>query len=251
MAKKGKSADEVVVIEIREEAEQPESGGIPEWMATFADMVTLLLCFFVLMLSFTNQDIANFKMLRGAMRDAFGVQTEVQATEMPYADESRKYKTLREQDEHIRQLNTSLEQFVRTENLKSASVSMDGAGVMLRVGNGVFFEPGSAKLSPQASLVLVEVIQMLTTSDFKLTIMGHTDGEKLGPDLLDNNWELSATRAAVCLRFILEHSHVPASRLKAVGYASSRPLVPSTTEANKALNRRVEFYFQSPSQADW
>ncbi|MGE4552958.1 MAG: flagellar motor protein MotB, partial [Desulfovibrionaceae bacterium] len=213
MAKKGKRADEVLIIEIKEDAGPPASEGIPEWMATFADMVTLLLCFFVLLLSFTNQDIANFKMLRGAMKDAFGVQTETQATEIPYADESRRYKTMREQDEQIRQLNTTLEQFVQTENLKSASVSPENNGVMLRVGDGVMFEPGSAKLSPQAALVLVEVIQVLSGSEFKLTVMGHTDGHELGPDLLDNNWELSATRAAACLRFILEHSRVPASRL--------------------------------------
>lgn len=251
MAKKGKRAEEVLIIEVKEDAGPPQSEGIPEWMATFADMVTLLLCFFVLLLSFTNQDVANFKMLRGAMRDAFGVQTQTQATEIPYADDSRQFKTLRETDEQLRQLNTSLEQFVKTENIHNASVSLENSGVMLRVGDGALFEPGSARLSPQAALVLVEVIQLLGTSNLKLTVMGHTDGENLGPELLDNNWELSATRAATCLRFILEHSRVPASRLKAVGYASSRPLVPSNTDANKAVNRRVEFYFQSPAKADW
>ena len=251
MAKK--KADDVLIIELPPPDSPPQDEGIPPWMATFADMVTLLLCFFVLLLSFTSQDVANFEKLKGAMQKAFGVQLEnSEATEIPYADLSKEYENIRETEEEVKQLATSLQAFVEDENLKQeASVRSDSSGITLRVSNTAMFQPGSVTLDPRAMTVLVEVVQVLMSSDFKLTVRGHTDGENLGPDLLDRNWELSAVRAATCLRFILEHSPVSPDRLRAVGYAGSAPLVPSNSEENRALNRRVEFFFQAPRMANW
>ncbi|MEF2144103.1 MAG: flagellar motor protein MotB [Desulfovibrionaceae bacterium] len=244
--------DDVIIIEQIEEAPKPDPG-LPPWMATFADMVTLLLCFFVLLLSFTTQDISNFHMLMGAMKEAFGVQLENKdAREIPYADASRAFKSKVDAEAEIQQLAASLRKFIQDENIqKDASLTVDDSGVMLRVGNKALFGKGSFELSPEAVPVLVEVIRILNSTPFNLVIQGNTDGESLDKQLFDTNWELSAMRAATCLRFILEHSSLPASRLKAVGLAGSKPIVPSTTEANKAINRRVDFYFQAPGDENW
>ncbi|SKA72243.1 chemotaxis protein MotB [Paucidesulfovibrio gracilis DSM 16080] len=244
--------EDVIIIEQVEDP-PPREEGLPPWMATFADMVTLLLCFFVLLLSFTNQDINNFQMLMGAMSDAFGVQKErSDAREIPYADTSRQFKRQVESENDIKQLAASLKKFIQDESLTGeASLSVDNTGVMLRVGNKAMFRPGSSDLMPESISVLVEVIKLLNSTPFNLIVRGHTDGEDLNEQLFDTNWELSATRAAACLRFILEHSSVSPQRLKAVGLAGSKPLVPSTTAANKALNRRVEFYFQAPGAENW
>lgn len=251
MAKKD-SRQDVIFIERIEEGPPPEEG-LPPWMATFADMVTLLLCFFVLLLSFTNQDISNFQMMMGAMADAFGVQTrDSSAKDMPYADMSKQHVTVIERESSIKQLASSLEKFVAEEQMnKDASVSYDSSGVLLRVSNVAMFQAGQFELAPEAVPVLVEVITVLNEQPFNLMVMGHTDGEELNANLLDTNWELSATRAASCLRFILQHSSTSPERLKAVGYAGSRPLVPSTTQENIAKNRRVEFYFMAPGDPDW
>ncbi len=252
MAKK-KSAEDVLIVQLPPEEPPPHEEGIPGWMATFADMVTLLLCFFVLLLSFTNQDVANFHMLKGAMAKAFGVQEDMtEATEVPYSDMSKEFQSTRETEEEIRQLSTTLNKFVTEENLtQDASVQTESTGITLRVSNKAMFQPGSSELDPEAITVLVQVVETLMQSEFKLTVRGHTDGENLGPDLLDKNWELSAVRAAACLRFILEHSSVSADRLRAVGYGSSDPLLPSISEENQAANRRVEFFFQPPALANW
>ncbi|MGE4470582.1 MAG: flagellar motor protein MotB [Desulfovibrio sp.] len=244
--------DDVIIIEQVEEG-PPQEEGLPPWMATFADMVTLLLCFFVLLLSFTNQDINNFQVLMGAMSDAFGVQRERNdAKEVPYADTSRSFKRQIESEDDIKQLAASLRKFIQDETLTGeASLSVDNTGVMLRVGNKAMFRPGSSELMPESIPVLVEVIKLLNSTPFNLIVRGHTDGEAPNAQLFDTNWELSATRAAACLRFILEHSSVSPQRLKAVGLAGSKPLVPSTTAANRALNRRVEFYFQAPGAENW
>lgn len=247
-----KHDDEIIIITKVEEPPPPEEG-LPAWMATFADMVTLLLCFFVLLLSFANMDTANMKMMLGVMTDAFGVQFEdSSATNVAYSDESKRFKTAIEREDDIKQLAASLKKFVQNENLTSeSSISRDSSGVMLRVGNKAMFKPGSSNLTPAAVTILVEVVKIMNTSPFNLMVRGHTDGESLGQDLLDSNWELSATRAAACLRWILEHSRTEPRRLKAAGFASSKPLVPSTTEQNRAINRRVEFYFVPDGDPDW
>ncbi len=244
--------DEIIII-TQVEMPPPPEDGLPAWMATFADMVTLLLCFFVLLLSFTNQDTENMRMMLGAMRDAFGVQTEDSSSmNIAYSAETKRFKTLVEREDDIKQLAASMKKFVENESLQSeASITRDSSGVMLRVGNKAMFDPGSSKLKPAAVSILVEVVKILSSSKFNLMVRGHTDGELLGNELLDTNWELSATRAAGCLRWLLAHSRVKAERFKAAGFASSKPIVPSTTPQNKALNRRVEFYFVVPGDPNW
>jgi len=122
---------------------------------------------------------------------------------------------------------------------------------MLRFDNSAMFDMGSAKLSAGAKKALEVVVEGLKNKDFNLVIRGHTDGEKPESSLYSSNWELSASRAASCLRYILAHSDISANRMKAVGYASAKPILPSTTEENKRTNRRVEFFYMPSGRSKW
>ncbi len=243
--------------------EQPQGGpkseppkkeeGIPPWMATFADMVTLLLCFFVLLLSFTNQDITNFKKMMGAIQDALGVQTEDRtALATPFAESNFKERRSVRENREIVELGARLKKFIRAKDLSQMSrVSSDKSGVMLRFDNSAMFAKGSAQLTPEAQKAIGVVVEGMENKKFNLIIRGHTDGEKPESTLYATNWELSAARAATCLRYILAHSEIPAKRMKAVGYASAKPILPSTTEANKRMNRRVEFFYLPVGRSKW
>lgn len=230
----------------------PEEEGLPPWMATFADMVTLLLCFFVLLLSFTNQDITNFKMMLGSVQEAMGVQKEDKGAMMaPFAETRYEYQDTQKESQEFKEMGTLLKQFVRDEKLTNdAKVSVDSSGVMLRVNSVSMFAPGSSRIKAQAAPLLDEIISKMKTTSYNLMIRGHTADVESGAEQI-GNWQLSGTRAAACLRYILEHSDIPPERLKAVGYADSNPLVPNTSDPNRALNRRVEFFFQSPNNPDW
>jgi len=227
--------------------------GIPPWMATFADMVTLLLCFFVLLLSFTNSDVSNFRKMMGSVQEALGVQyDEKGAFSIPYAETGFKERRSVRENREVVELGARLKKFIRSKDLSNmARVSSDKSGVMLRLSNGAMFAEGSAALTSEASKGLNAVIDGLKGNDFNLVIRGHTDGERPESTLYSSNWELSAARAAACLRYILEHSDIPAQRMKAVGYASAKPILPSTTEANKQMNRRVEFFYMPPGRSKW
>ncbi|CCH47665.1 flagellar motor protein MotB [Pseudodesulfovibrio piezophilus] len=231
----------------------PQEEGIPAWMATFADMVTLLLCFFVLLLSFTNSDVTNFKMMMGSIQDALGVQLEDSAAlSTPYAESSFKERKSVKENRAIVELGARLKQFIRAKDLsKMARISSDKSGVMLRFDNSAMFAKGTVTLSPAAQQALKIVIDGMKDKDFNLVIRGHTDGEQPESTLYSSNWELSAARAATCLRYILAHSDISAKRMKAVGYASAKPILPSTTEANKRTNRRVEFFYLPQGRSKW
>ncbi len=244
--------DDVIVITKVEEPPPPDAG-LPPWMATFADMVTLLLCFFVLLLSFANTDTQEMKDMLGNMKQAFGVQYENSSySNIAYSTDARKFKQTQKEQEQLKELVLELQKFVSAFSESDVSISRESSGVMLRAGSSHMFEPGKADLLPETIPLLQEIVKILSMTRFTLMVCGHTDGEAQAQRKnIDSNWELSTVRAAACLRWILDHSHIKADRLKAVGYAGSRPLVPSITERNKAKNRRVEFYFVPAGDPDW
>lgn len=227
--------------------------GIPAWMATFSDMVTLLLCFFVLLLSFTNQDVTNFRKLMGSIQEALGVQYEDRAAmSVPYADTTFKERQSVRDNRQIVELGVILKKAIRAKDLTHmAKVSSDKSGVMLRLSNQVLFDKGSVELTAEAKQALQIVIESMQKTNFNMVIRGHTDGEVPESVQYGSNWSLSAARAARCLRYILEHSDIPAIRMKAVGYGGSKPLLPSTSEENRRVNRRVEFFFLPPGRSKW
>ena len=237
---------------VKSDPPKPDEG-IPPWMATFADMVTLLLCFFVLLLSFTNQDVNNFKTMMSSIQQAMGVQKEdAGAFSVPYADTSFKERKSVRENREIVELGARIKKSIRSRDLTSmARVSSDKSGVMLRLNNQSMFAKGSAQLTQEAKQGLQVVIDAMEHSDFNLIIRGHTDGDLIESSMYNSNWDLSASRSARCLRYIIENSSIPASRMKAVGYADAKPILPSTSEENRSINRRVEFFYMPQGRSKW
>ncbi|MBT8764198.1 flagellar motor protein MotB [Desulfohalobiaceae bacterium Ax17] len=230
--------------------------GLPGWLATFADLMSLLLTFFVLLLSFANMDIQKFQDMLGSIKDAFGVQVQrKQADYIAFSPSQFERKDI-SLDQNARLL---LGMVLRIKAMldedrvlkKNVDVTPDDQGVLIRVNSGLMFEPGSAKLKPEAAKVLERVIKILKEYNFDLIVRGHTDDRPVRSGKYPSNWELSAARAAAALRYIVEKGGINPSRLKAVGYADTRPLVPNNSESNRAINRRVEFYYHRPKVEGW
>lgn len=230
-----------------------EDEGIPPWMATFADMVTLLLCFFVLLLSFTTQDVNNFRIMMGSVTEAFGVQKEdSSATSMAYAETKFKFEDRQAKNKRLVEVGERLKDYIRAHDLKhTARVSTEKSGVMFRVSGKALFRSGDATIRKEAHPVFMGVIKGMQGRELNLIIRGHTDSENLSNSVYNSEWELSAARAAACLRWIIEHSNISANRLKAVGYANAKPLFPDTTQENIEKNRRVEFFFVPMDNRTW
>lgn len=240
----------------RKQDDPPCEEGLPPWMATFADMMSLLLCFFVLLLSFAQQDANKFKTLMGSIKEAFGVQ--IKRKEAPFAafspsDFERKEVELDQENKELLGMVLEIKNFVLQDPdlKKTAKITTDDAGVIIRVPTSTIFEPDSAKPLPDAANKLATVIRIMKERNLNLVVRCHTSDNVIQNSLYPTNWELSSARAATTLRILMQAGGIAPSRMKAVGYADSQPLLPNNTDENRAVNSRMEFYFHTPSVQSW
>lgn len=208
-------------------------------MVTFSDMVTLLLTFFVLLLSMATMDQIKFTQASDSLAGAFGVLESSSRTEVappqvvsysPVDDDftARVYRRIRTK---VRELKLD----------RQIELVKDRGAVVLRVDEAILFDVGQATLSPDAEPVLRQVAELVRPLPLNMRIEGHTDDA--GDDLA--NWDLSVTRAVSVLRFMVTNQLLPLNRLSATGYGSQKPLFPNNSERERALNRRVEFVLES------
>ncbi len=229
--------------------------GAPAWMATFSDMATLLLTFFILLLSFANMDIENFKVALGSVREAFGVQTEAQGDYEAMSTSPIELSTEISAAELLQQQQldefNQVKEYIKKKNLdKSVRVINDPRGIILRINDIVLFDTGSDKLTPEADGVLDVVGKLASLSSGQLAIEGHTDDRPISTSRFPSNWELSAARSTAVLRYLTGLHALDAKRVYIAGYADSRPVADNHTEEGRAKNRRVEFVFIRPRSAE-
>ncbi len=231
--------------------------GAPKWAMSFADMATLMLTFFILMLSFANMDIQNFRMMLGSVRDAFGVQTEshgqFQATmTAPDSEETDKDRGAGEgagagakaaMDQETTMVADVAQSAVNSAGLqKAARVTKGKNGVRIRVKGKVLFDPGRTNLKKGIRTFVAGLAKALKKhKQLKLVVEGHTDNIPIRTARFPSNWELASARASSVIRELAEKHKISPDRLLAIGYADNNPLNRNETALERADNRRVEF----------
>ncbi len=214
--------------------------GAPVWMCTFADLMSLLMCFFILLLSFSVMDAKKYKQVAGSMKDAFGVQKGKMATEsitgmemisrempaVPLNVQLRVAKSVREEID-----NGEIE----------AEYSPDG--LILRVKGAVAFDSGRSKIKPKFKTLLDKLGKAVSDMDVMAEVSGHTDNVPLkkGKSSYSSNWSLSAARAVAVVEYWEKNFKIKPGRLSAIGYADGIPLASNDTPEGRVRNRRVEF----------
>lgn len=244
--------------------------GAPGWMATFADMSTLLLTFFIILLSMANMDVQKFKDLLGSVREAFGVQFvqpgEYQAVVVeepkpvgepgegeyaPREDDTGVEEDLlaeieaeRLKEEEKRQIEEAAQDIRdaidKTRVGDNTEVIAGENGIRIRVKGALLFEAGEAQLRPQARPFLDNLVVVLEKFDYNLLVEGHTDSTPIKTAMFPSNWELSGYRAASVLRYLITWGIDP-HRLTSMGMADTYPIADNSTPEGRATNRRVEF----------
>lgn len=239
-------------MELDEEAESSCEEGSPAWMATFSDMATLLLTFFVLMLSFANMDVRNFKQAMGSVRNAMGVQFKINGdlegltTSLLELSpvQSGDYIPL---DDLIRRAADEVKQYVKGHGFEGAvEVEASPMGVVLRARNSVLFETGSDELLVEGAPILDLIADLFRRFVGDLSIQGHTDSVPIRSARFPSNWELSTSRATAVLRYLRDEREVDVARLHVAGYADTRPIAEGDSDEARGRNRRVEFQFLFP-----
>ena len=233
---------------------EPEDIKNPPWVATFCDMVLLMISFFIILIAFSTFKVGrvvqfvsgfqgSFKILPGGFKTDKGDQVIVPRQDIA--------KTYRDPGEVISGLKGALDKAIEREGFESqVKVSITKRGVVLDISDAVLFDLGSADVNPVAYPLLDKIGDEIKRSSLSIGIEGHTDNLPIKTDRFPSNWELSATRAVNVLRYFLEKKGVPSERLYAVGFGEHQPLFPNDTPQHRTKNRRVVIVFNKESVKD-
>lgn len=229
------------------------------WKVAYADFVTAMMAFFLLMWLIAALKPQQKESLAIVFKDAKSSQSDIKIAATTFVPKDAKMgipeMNLSEKDKLKYEVALLVKELLaQSQDLQNNSgISSDNAGVLMQVNNSVMFAQNSAVLKPEAAKILDGVTNILLNQKVSLVIRGHTDDSENGNGLYPSKWELSAARAAAALRYILAKGGgaIAPTRLRAAGYADSRPLVPVMSEENRAVNRRVEFYYHSPETETW
>ena len=232
-------------MEDLEPESEEASGDGAAWMATFADMMTLLLCFFILLLSFATMDVVKFREALGSVQEALGVQFEHEgqfeaiASSPLQLDEFEVNDALGEDRALLDELSAAISEEGLDDEI---GAEIDGRGVVVRIDGQVLYPQGAAALRPESDAILARISDLVRNNEHRVMIEGHTDDIPIRTAQYPSNWELSTARAIAAMRFLVDHN-VDRERVSVAGYADQRPVVPNDGPVNRATNRRVEFVF--------
>ena len=219
--------------------DEPPQPGAPAWMLTYGDMMSLLLCFFVMLLAFSTMERERFKVVSGFIRDAFGVQSVRRTPDPPASAALLDSSASMPAHARARVFEQARDALRGVAPELGAEVLLEDRGVRIRLHNGPLFEAASARLEPAAGAPLSRVAALIREAGAWATVEGHSDNLPLRGTAFPSNWELSAARAGAVVRFLTAHGLAPV-RLEAVGHADTRPVGDNTTEEGRRRNRRVE-----------
>ena len=265
-----------IVLEEEPAGDSDEGGGVPAWVMTFADLMTLLMCFFVLLLAFSEMDVMKFKQLSGSVREAFGVQTIVEAKTIPKGtsviaqefspgipeptplNEVRQYTVDSERnsldfeadDEILEDARRRKEAELTAESIRAelsdeieggdVAVRLEGTRIVIQLLEKATFRSGYADLSSEFEPVLRRISELIATTEGTITISGHSDNVPIHNERFRSNWELSTARAVTVLHALTAYRQIAPERFVVTGHADTRPLEPNDSWEQRALNRRVD-----------
>ncbi|HFQ89780.1 MAG TPA: flagellar motor protein MotB [Desulfobulbus sp.] len=230
----------------KKEQECPE--GAPMWMVTFSDLVTLLLTFFVLLLSMASMDPVKFIQAKTSIKDAFGWRTTAAPTKFSLpilpAPPKGKFSPIPQETaiKYYKRIKTDIEMTKIDDEVDV--LKRDHDSIVLRINDSVLFDPGKATLNPSSYPILRKIADIVRPLPMSMRIEGHTDDRPVRSGTM-SNWDLSVARAVAVMRFFNRGRLFSLDRMSAVGYGDTRPVVPNTSEENRAKNRRVDFVLSS------
>lgn len=198
-----------------------------EWQLTLADMMTLLLCFFVLIASISSVDMGRYK----AISDIMG-----EAMKSKVAQDHEKKKNLKE-------FQNELESIIGPE-IMGVQLELRSGAVAINLKGAILFNKGSAILTEEALSLLSKIAGSLLNIRYRIEVEGHSDNIPMKSGKFPSNWELSSARASAVARFFIDYGF-PKNKIKVLGLADTMPLLPNEDEygrpipENQAQNRRV------------
>ncbi len=219
------------------------------WLLTYADLITLLLAFFIIMYSMSRMDAGKFdrvaKALHGILRGNASIVAEKDALDDGHLEGGGPLKIGR-----LRLMETQLREAVAQAGMEEQiEVTIDERGLVVHVTESILFDEASAELKEDAYPALRLVAEALRDVGNNVRIEGHTDSRPINTPRFPSNWELSTARAATVVRYFINKHDWSPHHISALGYGEFRPLVPNDSPENMAKNRRVDVVVLAPNLA--
>lgn len=220
----------------------PDEDSSGSWLQTYGDLMSLLLCFFILIVSFSNTEIVKLRKAFTSLHGALGVMPQhaiiPPANQKPMPDLNDYQRMI------IMKTLQGLTKFLYENDIyEEVGIELTSKGIRLRISSPLLFELGGADLKSEIRPVLSKLAELTKSWPSQIRIEGHTDDLPIHTSQYPSNWELSSDRAMRVLKYFEDQGSDP-SKLAAVGYAEHHPLVPNDSAENRAKNRRVEIFIE-------
>ncbi|MDA7817446.1 OmpA family protein [Sulfurimonas sp.] len=231
---------------------------LPAWLAAFGDLMSLLLCFFVLLLSMSSMDAKKISEAIGSLSGAMsvlegGIKTEVSKQRIQESTPIESQDETSEQVNRVAQAIADANEMMKEGDGPAVSLEDAQNGFVIELPAGLLFKPGSATIHSDDALLFLKRIAMIIgelPNDTLVSVQGHTDNQGPGTNsIFKDNWELSAARGISVLQELLVDGVDP-KRISASGYAEFTPKATNATKSGRAKNRRVELHFYGAETED-
>lgn len=205
-------------------------GPSSQWLVSYADMVTNLMMFFIVMYAFAATKSG----------DSAAYQEFIKQIESHFSGSKFERSSKRLMDVDVQKKAEEVHSFTHLQEVnRNIGVNVSEERYQMILQMPVLFEEGSAQLRPGAPEILDAIGAVIKTIPYAINVEGHTDNSPAESTEYPSNWDLSGARAVVVLKYFIEKGVQP-ERMSAAGYGEFRPAFPNDTPENRALNRRIE-----------
>ncbi len=222
----------------KQEDDQPSS---PAWMATFADMMMLLMSFFILIMSFSTMEVDKFKMAMGSLQGALsvmGVQKKLRPDQSWFSPKTPNPRELKQKSilDHVEKMREQIEKKGLEDKL---SIEEAGGEVFIQMKENMLFGSGKARLKRTYFDLLSLIAKTLFKDAKQIRVEGHTDNLPIKTQDYQSNWELSIDRALNVVRHFVNHGNIHPAKFIIAGFGEHKPIADNDSPANRAKNTRV------------
>lgn len=232
------------------------------WLDTYADTVTLLMTFFVLLYSMSSLDESKMHQISAAFNEVMAgksadsiLQYNLYDGEVPLVGGESKVESTNESTNESKVMDSNektfeeVKEFVEKSGLaESITVLPDEKGVNLQLKDNILFETAKADLKDNSKVILDQISSLIANLPNNIIVEGHTDNVPINTHEYSSNWDLSSARATSVIKYFIEQKHLTGSRFSASGCGEYKPIAPNTSDENRARNRRVNILIVSNNE---
>lgn len=214
------------------------------WLATYADTITLVLTFFVLLYSYSSIDSIKFKQLTSSIQSVLNGQDSNSILDFGSVGQVPIVGPPQDMGPQVggqqEDMYSKVKNFIDSNKLEdTVEIKKDSRGIIMELKDNILFDIGKADIKEPSKAILDKISVLISSFPNDIIVEGHTDNVPINTYKFPSNWELSTQRAVNVLKYFVQTKNMNPERFQAAGYGEYRPIAPNDTYGNRGKNRRV------------